>query len=229
MVVECYLEPGNKYRLSLYESVSYLKEPRLPVIYGAEVYITHNLDTVRLFNALVERTDTNVGYNYMSNRKVPFDYNSDFNLFVKDAKGRVVTSVCRIPKPFNFSSASYGLNERQQAFLSFKILSSTDKYFRIFTNKNFLSFETMKWQQIFKSEKEVDEVYSPYVYEKGDSVIVTLVSLEKQYFDFLNTFKQATISAIDPFSQPINVESNINGGLGIFAGYSYTRQKLYIK
>jgi hypothetical protein len=226
LVVECYLVPGEKYKLALFESVSYLDEPRIPLVYDAQVNIIHKGDTTNLFNAIVERTDTSVGYNYMSNRKVPYDYDSDFYLHIKDKSGRELTSHCQILRPIE-PSIQYIKNAAGLAYLETEVTPQPEnKYYRIFANTNFLSFSTMKWEQrqSIESAKQ-GKFYSPYIFNKGDSVIVTFVTIEKSYFDFLNSINEARLSSADPFSQASKVTSNISGGEGIFTSYSYVRKK----
>ena len=81
-VVECYIEPGQPYRLALTESVSYFSAPTLPIIPHALVLITHNgvTDTLK-FQAIPDSIDGKA-YNYVGDTsiKVPFDYNSPFTL-----------------------------------------------------------------------------------------------------------------------------------------------------
>lgn len=226
LVVECYLVPGEKYKLALFESVSYLDDPRIPLVYDAQVSIIHNGDTASLFNAIVERTDTSMGYNYMSNRRVPFDFDSDFFLYIKDKGGRVLTSRCQILKPIE-PSIQYLKNADGLGYLAIEVAPQPEnKYYRIFANTNLLSFSTMKWEQRQSFEpNQKSEFYSPYIFNKGDSTIVTFVTLEKSYFDFLNSLNEARLSSADPFSQASRVTSNIIGGEGIFASYSFVRKR----
>lgn len=230
-MVECYLVPGEKYKLALFESVSYLDDPRIPLVYDAQVSIVHNGDTAKLFNAIVDRTDTSMGYNYMSNRRIPFDYDSDFFLYIKDKTGRILTSKCKLLKPIIPQSIRYQKNENDRAYVNIQIPpETTDRYYRIFANANTLSWNTIKWEQReFVEAGKSKELYSPLVFEKGDSVLVTFATMEKSYFDFLNSMNQASVSSIDPFSQASKVTSNIVGGEGIFASYNYVRQKVKIE
>jgi hypothetical protein len=64
----------------------------------------------------------------------------------------------------------------------------------------------------------VDEqyVYSPY------AVKVRLLTLSKDFFDFAISYQKQKTNSGNPFAEPTQVYSNVENGLGIFAGYSVT-------
>jgi hypothetical protein len=55
---------------------------------------------------------------------------------------------------------------------------------------------------------------------RGDTVTLKWCSIDKSSFKFFSTLEFATGSVGNPFSSPVNVTSNIQGGaLGVWAGY----------
>ena len=54
-----------------------------------------------------------------------------------------------------------------------------------------------------------------------DEVLLLLSSLSEDYFEYQRTLKEQFLSG--PFLEPQRVYSNVEGGLGIFAGYTNTR------
>ena len=70
------------------------------------------------------------------------------------------------------------------------------------------------------STAEDDENEEAGFFKRGDTVVVKFVSFGRPEYDFYNSLDDNTASQGDLFSNPENVVSNINGGLGIWAGWS---------
>lgn len=61
------------------------------------------------------------------------------------------------------------------------------------------------------------------------NVNITLEHITKEHYDFGITADLQSKLRDDPFSEPVPLKSNITGGLGIFAGYSYDLVSLELK
>jgi hypothetical protein len=59
-------------------------------------------------------------------------------------------------------------------------------------------------------------------YRVGDTVQVRLCTIDKPYYDFLNTLGNSIGSSGSPFASPNNVQSNVVGGLGGWGGHGVT-------
>jgi hypothetical protein len=68
------------------------------------------------------------------------------------------------------------------------------------------------------SDKEDDKNEESDNFKVGDTVIVKFISMNKNEFEFYRTFESNYASAGDLFTTPTNIKTNINGGLGIWAG-----------
>lgn len=68
------------------------------------------------------------------------------------------------------------------------------------------------------TDNEDDETAGYFL--RGDSVIMKLVSMGLDEVDFYMTYDNNVASQGDMFSTPANARSNINGGLGIWAGWA---------
>lgn len=63
----------------------------------------------------------------------------------------------------------------------------------------------------------------------GDTVTIKWSEMDKGVYKFWNTYQFAINSVGNPFSSPINVQSNIsNGALGVWAGYGVWQKKLAV-
>jgi hypothetical protein len=67
-----------------------------------------------------------------------------------------------------------------------------------------------------------------YVF-RGDTVTLKWSSIDRGVFNFYSTFEYSVGTVGNPFSSPINVQSNVsNGGLGIWAGYGSSYKTIII-
>lgn len=72
-----------------------------------------------------------------------------------------------------------------------------------------------------------DSLYSDNGYYRvGDTVDVRICTVDKPYYDFLNTLGNSIGSSGSPFASPNNVISNINGGLGGWGGHGVTQFRI---
>jgi hypothetical protein len=56
-------------------------------------------------------------------------------------------------------------------------------------------------------------------FKRGDTVVVKFVSLDLASYRFYNSFQNNVAGGGDVFSNPANVKSNIEGGLGVWSGW----------
>ncbi|NEN24694.1 DUF4249 domain-containing protein [Cryomorpha ignava] len=63
-------------------------------------------------------------------------------------------------------------------------------------------------------------------FEIGDTFIFKFCSITKASYEFYLTFESQQGANGSPFASPANVISNINGGLGIWAGYACSRDTI---
>lgn len=66
---------------------------------------------------------------------------------------------------------------------------------------------------------EQDDVAERGYFKVGDTVVVKFVNLDRASYLFYNSFQSNAATQGDVFSTPANIISNIEGGLGIWAGY----------
>lgn len=233
-VVECYLEPGKPFRLALFESVSYFEEPSLPVIENALVVVTHNgiADTLA-YNLLGFEGDKY--WNYWSTATVPYDYTSEFELYIRDPAGREVTASTRILEPVPFDTLEYEFNADSMALVRAKWPDdpSGPNYYRFTLHENNMLGED-NYQFAFELDDRIGNgeqfvVSSLYYREKGDTAIMSLYHITEEYWRFIVTADESADANGNPFAQPGSVKSNVQGGIGIFTGLSYVRDSLLIQ
>jgi hypothetical protein len=232
LVVECWLEPGKPYRLSLTESVGYFDSISLPIISDATVYIVHQGDTVYLLP--IPSLDEGRLFNYTALETVPADYSSDFLLFVSDPQGRTVTGRTQILPPVPIDTLEYEFNDKDSALVRCKFRDNVqaDDFYLFTLHENSLSKRRELAFEI------TDRVAAPngdmllstlYFRQRGDTAIVTLYHVTQEVFDYIQSGESAEDANGNPFAPPTAVYSNVQGGIGIFAGLPYDRDSVIIQ
>ncbi|HKL03437.1 MAG TPA: DUF4249 domain-containing protein [Cryomorphaceae bacterium] len=77
------------------------------------------------------------------------------------------------------------------------------------------------------STRPTDQGESEGFFESGDRVILKFCSTDEPTYQFFRTFDAQQGTNGSPFSAPSNIISNIDGGLGIWAGYAAVYDTLY--
>lgn len=230
LVVECYLEPGQPYRLLLTESLSYFEDPNNPFVDNAMVIISHNGTPDTLKNDFLLDVAKNKTYNYTSPALVPFDYTGEFTLEIRDRKGRYVTGRTIIPVPVKIDTIKFEYNEDSLAFplTTFHDDLSTTNFYRYqVTRDSYLGDELIDFilDDKLNTSSEIS-LGSAYKLESNAYIIVTLYHITEDYYDFLESAGSAIDANGNPFGQPATIKSNVKGGLGIFTGLSFDRKIL---
>ncbi len=232
LVVECYLDPGKPYRLTLSETVNFLSDPGIREVTNALVTITYLgvTDTLVYNPTTINRTGK--FYNYTSTTTVPdtatINYNEDFTLYVEDAKGRVVTATTRfLPVvPIDTVTAQFEpTNVVSFLLAAFQEVVNETNYYRIVFNKDSLGGEEIQAfsfdDELVKNEPLV--IGTPYEFYDGDSAYVTLYHIDQEYNEFLETIQLSLDANGNPFATPSKIFSTVQGGVGAFEALSYDR------
>ncbi len=66
------------------------------------------------------------------------------------------------------------------------------------------------------------------LYQVGDTVTIRWANLDAAHYEFWNTFEFNAVNQ-GPFSSYTRVASNIEGGLGIWGGYSFSEYQIIVK
>jgi len=128
-------------------------------------------------------------------------------------------------------------------YYSFRLVGSRTKNYHddslyMETSLNMTSYDYNSYMDDSKFEgKQVTLDFSAemsgHIFNKKDTLApdyltVELRSINKEYFDFIVQNRRQSVAYRDPYSQPIITYTNVNGGLGIFTGYSASRRVVYM-
>jgi hypothetical protein len=228
LVVECYLQPGQPYRLTLTESSSYLDQPEQPQVPEAVVVIIHQgkADTLR-YDPMVDQVQRKL-YTHHAATLVSDQPGEVYTLQVTDRHGRRLTGTTTLLAPVPIDSLRYRFNDRQKAYIEARFRDPAE-------TENFYFFSVHRDSTNQKSEVNYpvpDELSNgkPFTLGTGfdfdpyDSLIVSLFHLEKQYYEFLSSVEEAKAANSNPFAQPSRLRSTVQGGLGVFTNLAVDRK-----
>ncbi|MFN6945011.1 MAG: DUF4249 domain-containing protein [Cytophagaceae bacterium] len=229
-VIECYLQPGRNYRLTLTRSVPYLSESNISEDPNAIVTINYqgSIDTLHYF----PHFDTLSGnyYNYYSPKTVPFDFNSSFYLHIIDKNGKEITANTRLIQPVKIDSVEFIYNDRNLSYpqIYFKDNPTTANFYRYMVKRDSLH-EAVVTDLITDDkllESELVVLGGRPRFEPWDPVFIILYHLTREHYEFLMSTREARSANGNPFSQPSQIRSNIKGAIGIFTGLAYDMKVL---
>lgn len=76
---------------------------------------------------------------------------------------------------------------------------------------------------------ELEEPEDLSYFEMGDTVVVRFCSITREHYNFWSTLEEDLRNQGNPFGSPTIIQSNIEGGLGIWGGYGCDYDTLIIK
>ena len=97
--------------------------------------------------------------------------------------------------------------------------------------QNFIGVAFMLNDELFNGQNHQTNitVFVPEVLSTNPiNIMVELKTLTEDHFKYLFTKARNKAAADNPFSQPVQIHSNIKNGLGIFGGYSTVQKKARI-
>jgi hypothetical protein len=231
--VEWYVVPGKPFRMTLTESVSYFGQPTLPVISNAIVTISFNGITDTLNNIIVIGENSRL-YNYVSNTLAPSDINTTFEIYIKDQGGREATATATSLPPATIDTLELlwnNSNTQASLLTSIADFPGQKNFFRVIVHNGSTSepFIADSWFDDQISSNGRITIGSQFAFEKGDTAISTVYHISREYHDFLRSVRNAQNANNSPFGQPAALQSNIEGGIGIFTTIVETRDTLFVE
>ena len=233
LVVECYLVPGEPYRLTLTESSGYFEAPEQPQVPEALVVIAHQgrRDTLRYLPTL-DKVQKKL-YTHFSPTLVSGKPGEVYSLEISDDQGRQLRGSTTLMAPVPIDSLRYSFNGRQKAYVEARFrdpAESSDYYFF----SVHLDSTNRKAEVNYQVPDQLNNgkpfaLGSGFDFEPYDSLIVSLFHLEKPYYEFLNSTEEARSANSNPFAQPSRLRSTVQGGLGVFTNLAVSRQGLRLQ
>lgn len=174
--------------------------------------------------------------------------NTTYHLYI-EAEGKKLSSTTLIPYLYPFDSLNYkphpnpSYDSLVQVSLFLTFPSVEGRYVRLLTKRNSEGYYTPANGSVFEYKiflgqstglplsrgqapgSEFDRNTFGYFW-KGDTVSVKWSQIDKGVYDFYTTLEAD--GGDSPFSSPVKIISNVNGGLGVWAGYATTYGSLIV-
>jgi hypothetical protein len=232
LVVECYLEPGQPYRLTVFQSTSFFDRVEPILATNVVVTITHQGQAENLvFNPTLD-PKTGKLYTHTSPRTVTGQPGDEYILRVRDTRGREMTGSTTLLRPVPIDTIEWTFNDRNNAYLlvKFKDDPGIPNFYRFMVHRDSLraspDINFTATDQVSDNNQMI--LGTSFRYQDQDTVIVTLFNLEEAHYQFINSARDAENANGNPFAQPSRIRSSLTGGIGIFTNLAYDRQKVII-
>jgi hypothetical protein len=241
LVVECYLEPGKVPSLAVSTTVPYLSSvlPQIPTDVTVTLTMPDGTPVPLAFQpnyqALIDTVSGVKFHSHIGRTPLVARPGDVFKIDVADTKGRHVTGTTTVPAPIPIDSVSYKFNdktgaERKAYFLtSFRDPISLDDCYRLQLHKGnpakgalLKSPETDMSVEDRLLNGQQFVLGTSYRFGAGDTVTATLYHIDRSFFRFRQSTRDARNANGNPFAQPSAIYSNVQGGVGIFTVLSGT-------
>ena len=196
-------------------------------------------------DTLVEPSST-IGYFYISPNMVG-EIGKQYFITIITQEGEIATAVTRINPPVPLDSIWFlpqletdtlgyimahitdpGATQNNYRWFA-KRLGKDDDYIApsgsAFDDKFFngLSFDFgYNRGKVPNSTAEDDNNEVEGYFKKGDTIVLKFATITKYIYDFWRAAETQSSSNGNPFGSPASLKSNINGGIGIWEGFSFT-------
>ena len=234
LVVECYLEPGEPYRALVTHTTSFYEETKVAAVDTAEVVISIAGENKRLFSINSIDTSYNKVFNYWHPDEVRFQEGKEYQLTIS-VKGEVkATGRTRFLPKANISKIEQKIESDSMAALFVTIDDNPGEknYYRLMMRGTDPK-AGYTYDGVWTDEEAANGTlvaYTPYIFKRGwHSVVVNLYHIDKKYYEFLKSIRQARDANYNPFMQPASIQSTLNGATGVFAAISLSSDTIAIK
>lgn len=244
MVVEGYIETGSPpfvllTKTSDYYSTFYLDSLGSLFVHNADIKVSDGTNTVTLQEITLDTAGTSisayVGFGMIG------EVGKSYTLTI-GSEGKTLTSVTTIPVVYPLDSVWYqaaddGKNDSLvRLFCRYTDPPQLGQYVRYFTSVNGggyypgynsvfedvlingTTFDFSLDRGVNRNDTTSFDNYG--LFKRGDTISVKWAAIDKAHFDFWRTVEFELGGQGSPFSSPVIIQTNINGGQGIWGGYS---------
>ena len=253
IVVEGHIETGQPPYVLLskssdFYSTFYLDSINNLFVHNAVVKVSDGTDTVTLTEITLDTSDISISV-YTTFSMLGKE-NTTYTLWV-DADGQQLSAVTTIPKSYPLDSiwwqpANIANNDTfVKLICRYTDPPETGQFVRYFTKENsqpfYPGFNSVFEDRLINgttfdfildrgvSRTDTTDFYQGYFdFRRGDTITVKWCGIDQAHFDFWRTLEFELGGQGSPFASPIVIQSNINGGLGIWGGYAPSYKTLIV-
>ncbi len=168
------------------------------------------------------------------------ELSTNYELTIR-AQGQTLQAQDRIRELMPIDSLSYRPKENSDSLISVIVNlrepEESGNFIRYFTKRNSEPFYAPTGESVYDDKffggryfsLPIERGYSQSAdvdleefgfFKRGDTVILKWTHITKQHYDFWNTIEYQEGNRANPFSSTTRINSNIEGGLGVWGGYA---------
>lgn len=243
-VVECYLEPGQPFRLLLTRSYAFFDTLGLSsnflqnaLLDGALVTITYNGKTDTLNNQLTIVPNPIKIFNYVGDNLVPSTPGTEFSLYIRLQDGGEIRATTTMLPVVPIDSVVVQVDPNADSLARILTFITDDQSQVNFYRRmlNYSSLDSFPDQDFLVTDRfsQTPSIAFGTAYEVkvGDTVFNTIFHITRDFYDFKESVDLAVIGNLNPFAQPSPIKSNVSGSanpVGIFTVMVYDRDTTII-
>jgi len=235
MVVEFYLEDNKPIRCLLQESINFTDTAQFKLVDNALVVLGQGEEKDTLINTIAFDLKFRKIFNYYNPEIIRLQPGMEYDLYVRDGKGREMRAKTRLNNPVPIDTLIYNFNAENKAAVGLILNDKGDKknHYRIVAYKDTVSINPENiWDITFTDDLfngRQFSFYTGYAFHPGDTVVSRLYHLTEEHNNFTESVNNAQSSNGNPFGQPANIITNIIGGTGVFTTVNYAEKTIIIK
>jgi hypothetical protein len=239
LVVECFLEPGKNLRLLLMESVGFTEGPDTPLVEDAIVIISHHGIQDTLAETFSFEPIGFKFFNYNSTFIVPQDYDEVYELHIKTPDGRELNGSTKVYAPVQLEPLELSFDQDSMASITLRWwdVMGTSNYYLCALHRGTLYNADEEYEGGLEFDFVLDDrigdgelftIATLFDFKHGDTLIGSLYQIGEDYWRYVNSVDDAASSNGNPFAQPGMLQSNVQGGIGVFTGFEVVRDTIIV-
>lgn len=235
MVMEFYLEDNKSLNCLIQESIPFTDTTRFKLVDSALVVVSYDGVKDTLVNQFNFDFKFSKIYNYTNPKIMHLKPGIEYEVYVRDKRGREMRGRTRLNGIVPIDSVVFNYDENNKAAvgLIFNDAAVTTDYYRIVAYQDDLPVEEENvWDITFNDNLfngEQFSFYTGYDFNAGDTITTRLYHLTDEHHLYTESVNNAQSSNGNPFGQPANIVSNLEGGIGIFSTVNFSEKTVIVR
>lgn len=235
LIVECYLEPGEPMRALVTNSSSFYDKSQFSAVDSAEISISTGATSRQLHSYNHADTNYNKVFNYWHPERVEYKEGKEYQISIRVGGEVIASGKTRfLAKPTVLNSYfKPGPDSMAAAFVEIADNPEEENYYRVVLRSSNNPKAGVNYDGIWDDKNAKNGkllTYTPYVFNQGwGNVALNVYHIEKPYYEFLKSVKQAKEANYNPFMQPASIRSTLDGATGVFTAVSLSSDTISVK
>ncbi|WP_161622720.1 DUF4249 family protein [Cesiribacter andamanensis] len=234
--IECYLDPEAPLRAIATNSLPFFDSLEISAADDLDIYLRQGQQEYKLQNGYAIDSVNRAAYNYQADDTVRYQEGEVWELVVWRQEEEIARGKSTFLSKPQIKNIAYTISPDSLLSLAITLKDNpaTENFYRITILQgeefgyNRRTFEGI-WTDQFAEGEELTLHIGSLVRVWATSVCIRVDHLEEGYYSYLRSIEKANEANYNPFAQPANVESTLQGtARGIFTTISCTKEILVV-